>query len=375
MGRTVTRRPRPLHQLSRLGRPGAALAQEAADLGLLGPRTWWEQRRPGGGIDRDRRTAWYRDTWRRAAAELGYAVTDGPGSALTIRNGGTSIRALAHLLSVDDPVTLRLAGDKPTTHALLREAGLPVPEHVVVSPAAPDEGVPFLARHRRVVVKPATGSGAGDGVTGGVTTARDLRRAVLRAARQDAHQVLLEPHVTAEEVRVLVVEGDPVAVVVRRPPVVVGDGRSSVTDLVRDENRRRAGVAALAGVHPLRIDLDAVLALASQDLRPGTSPARGRRVRLGHRTSLGSERDASPIAVADPHVAGVVADAAVAARTLGSRLASVEVLTPDPAVATADAGGVVLEVNTTPGIAQHYAVDSPDAVPDTAMLVLERLLG
>ena len=30
---------------------------------------------------------------------------------------------------VDDPVTLRLAGDKPVVHAILAERGLPVPPH------------------------------------------------------------------------------------------------------------------------------------------------------------------------------------------------------------------------------------------------------
>jgi glutathione synthase/RimK-type ligase-like ATP-grasp enzyme len=50
----------------------------------------------------------------------------------------------------------------------------------------------------------------------------------------------------------------------------------------------------------------------------------------------------------------VVEAGARAAGAVGVRLAGVDVITVDPARPLADTGGVVLEVNTTPGFYYHY---------------------
>ena len=76
----------------------------------------------------------------------------------------------------------------------------------------------------------------------------------------------------------------------------------------------------------------------------------------------------------DHTISGVVADAAAAAAALGTACASVEFITSDPSRSTAETG-VVLEVNTTPGIAQHHLVDNDGATPHTAARVLDRLLS
>ena len=51
----------------------------------------------------------------------------------------------------------------------------------------------------------------------------------------------------------------------------------------------------------------------------------------------------------------VIATARLAAEIIGLRLAGVDVLTPDPSRPLEANGGVILEVNSTPGFHCHYA--------------------
>jgi D-alanine-D-alanine ligase-like ATP-grasp enzyme len=81
------------------------------------------------------------------------------------------------------------------------------------------------------------------------------------------------------------------------------------------------------------------------------------------------------VPIADAAVSGVLGAACTAAEVLGSSYASVEVITSDPATDLIAAGGVVLEINTTPGLAQHYVVADREAVEPVASVVLERLLA
>jgi cyanophycin synthetase len=70
----------------------------------------------------------------------------------------------------------------------------------------------------------------------------------------------------------------------------------------------------------------------------------------------------------------VVAAGARAARAVGLRLASVEVVTPDPSVPLEVAGGVVLEVNGSPGLHYHYQVADGSVVAPVAVPILAHLL-
>lgn len=359
------------------GKAGAALGRELDTLLSLGPRLYWRQARDPTAreLAGQGRKSVYGRIWEDAAALIGAQLSENPPGYLELRSGDRSLRLWGSLLPVDDPVTLHLAGDKPAAHAVLTAAGLPVPAYCTTAIADLDAALAFLRDHRRIVVKPASSTGAGRGVTGGIDNRGDLLRARLRAARFDSDRMLLEEHAQGKEYRVLVLDGEAVGVVDRLPPRVGGDGTSTIAALVAGENRRRRAAGGAAGLWPIRLDLDALIALRSQGLTVRSIPAAGKMVSVKSTTSEGSERDATVVRLEDPAVAGVVTDAATAAAALGVRLASVEIVTPDPAVSLTSAGGVVIEVNTTPGLAQHYLVGNPREVVPVAATVLSRLLG
>ena len=64
-----------------------------------------------------------------------------------------------------------------------------------------------------------------------------------------------------------------------------------------------------------------------------------------------------------------------AARAVGVRLAGVDLITPDASLPLDAAGGVILEVNATPGLQYHYEVRDPVRATPVMAPILEALLG
>jgi D-alanine-D-alanine ligase-like ATP-grasp enzyme len=319
----------------------------------------------------DEAVRWYLDMWRQAAAEAGAEFRDlGDGFSL-IERDGHRVRAHRQRLSVDDPVTLRLAGKKPLVLAWLQERGLPVPPHLAfrhddLAPAwrfLHDQGVPC-------VVKPAEGTGGGRGVTTGVRRARELARAAAQAAVYGP-RLLIEREVPGDAYRLLYLDGALVSVVRRGPPTVTGDGRSTVARLIAQENQRRRSRPELAILPNLEADGDCAAALRAARLTLRSVPAAGAAVAVRRATNLGGEADGEDLT--DRVGEALVQQGAAAAAAVGVRLAGVDVITADPSRPLEDAGGVVLEVNTTPGLHIHVLVRNRRS-PSVGATLLERLL-
>jgi GNAT-family acetyltransferase (TIGR03103 family) len=147
--------------------------------------------------------------------------------------GGRRVSTIQSLSELTSAVALRRCDDKVLTRRVLARAGIPLAPGRL---ATFDElDVEFLAEHGDIVVKPARGEG-GQGVSVGVTDQRALEPALV-LARSVCEQVLLEQRVEGEDVRVVVIGGEVVAAAVRRPARIVGDGTSTVADLVTAEGR------------------------------------------------------------------------------------------------------------------------------------------
>lgn len=332
-------------------------------IGAAGPVTTFAHSRRGRAFPAaqlDRQV--YRTIWEQAAAALG-AEAAPLGDFLEIRRGRARTLVSRQMVMMDDVVTQRLSLDKTLVQRLLREAGVTVPDGIVVNRRQWRDGAGFLGRHAPCVVKPAAGTGGGQGVTGGVCTTDELARAVVATA-PFGDSVLIERQVQGGEHRVLVLNGECIDCLLRRPPAVVGDGRSSVSELVHAENVRRAAAQGRDGLWPIRLDLDLVLALRRQGLGPRSVPALGQRLTVKSTANESGASDCEPVEV-PPDVA---AAALAAARAVGTRLASVEV------IRTTDGTAAVIDVNSMPGLHYHYQAMRRAAPVDAAQMILRSLL-
>src|SRR5262249_12905351 len=128
----------------------------------------------------------------------------------------------------------QIAADKHLTRKLLKSAGVPVPAGRPVADsqdactAAAELGWP-------VVVKPLDGN-HGRGVATNLTTNEQVI-AAYEVAKGEGSGVIVEQYITGDDYRLLVIGNQLVAASLREPAHVVGDGRSTVRELVDEVNR------------------------------------------------------------------------------------------------------------------------------------------
>jgi D-alanine-D-alanine ligase-like ATP-grasp enzyme len=317
-------------------------------------------------VDRAVIGALFEELWGEAAAQQGATVRPLGHGLLEIRRGDAVTRLRHNAVMLEDIVSFAL--DKEIGLRLLTEAGLPVPEHLVLGNADGGHVDRFLAEG--CVVKPAAGY-SGRGVTCGVRTRRELRLAVRRASGYST-QILLERMVLGASYRVLLLDGELLDVILRHPPRVRGDGRSTIGELIAAENRRRVAGRGLAGLGRLELDLDLALTLVRAGRTLRSVPADGELVTV--KTAVaGNGRDENE-RVGDALHPDVLADCVRAAEVLGTRLAGVDLITRDIARPLEQTGGAIIEVNTLPSLLHHVNVADQRDAPDIAGRILARLL-
>lgn len=299
------------------------------------------------------RADFYRDAWQRASRARGASSHELKRDLLEIRTGRERIRVMCNYTPLDDPVTLRLAGDKALVLELMREAGLPVPDGQLFYLRTIRQAAEFLrSKSQPCVVKPACGTGAGHGVTTGIRTQWQLLIAAAGTGVLPTAPLLIEAEVPGDNYRLLMLDGELLDAVRRISPCVKGDGKSTIRELVRRTNAERLRGGYQLAQSVLGIGAEMRSTLARQGLSIGSVPAAGDVIDLAtainNNTAVENEEATALLCPA------IVAAAAKAAAVVGARLAGVDIITTDPRRPLEDTGGVILEVNTTPGFHFHY---------------------
>jgi D-alanine-D-alanine ligase-like ATP-grasp enzyme len=290
--------------------------------------------------------------WRDAAAELGASFTSLGEGFYDFELDGRRTSAYERIASIDNPVSLEMAGNKPLSYKLLGDAGLPIPRHARFSYKSLAPAIKFLASSTTdCVIKPASGTGGGRGVATGIRTRWQLVKAASAAAIY-GDDLLIEEQMEGENYRLLYLDGQLLDAFIRRPPTVAADGRSTIRRSVQQANAARLGQGADLSQVLLTIDLDMKRTLAKQNLNFGSVPAKGTVVRL--KTVVNENCAEDNEAATDLLCDEIVEAGAQAARALSVRLAGVDIITRDPSAPLADNGGAILEVNTTPNYYYHY---------------------
>lgn len=318
---------------------------------------------------RELRARYYDALWREAAAEIGASAATTTGGYLRIDKDGLSTFVRQDRVMLDSHLMLDLMGNKAITYALIGEKGCPIPAHRKFTVKQLDAASRFMAeREGPVAVKPVSGTGGGNGVTTGIRTIPALRRAARYASRFDT-DLLVEEEIAGHSYRLLYLGGALIHAVRRDPPVLVGDGKRSLSTLAKAETQRRLSANPATALSPLRLDGDAVNWLAEQNLGPSHVPEAGR--------TITAKKAVNQNAASQNHTVthDVHPDTAAACgrlvKDLGVEFAGVDILSKDIAVPLEENGGCIGEINTTPGIHHHHLT----ATPATGLSVAARVLG
>jgi cyanophycin synthetase len=286
-----------------------------------------------------------------AASRRGIPVSRLNGQSLVQLGWGSRQRRLrASVTDRTGLVAAELAGDKAEAKALLEAIGCPVAKGAVVT--TPEEALSAYTRLKRpLVIKPLDGN-HGRGVTTGLRTEDEIAKA-FELAMQHGRRVIIEEELPGRDHRVLVVDGRVVAVAERRPAQVIGDGNSSVTELVSAVNAdSRRGAGHENSLTRIRLDDEAAIAiLAKQSLTADSVPEKGQTVLLRTTANLSSGGTAiDRTEDIHPDNAAIARRAALA---IGLDVAGIDLLAPDIAKSVRETGGGIVEVNAAPGLRMH----------------------
>jgi len=270
-------------------------------------------------------------------------------SLVMLGHGAKQHRICAAETDRTSAIAESIAQDKQMTRSLLKAVGVPVPAGETVSSAedawetAEDIGLP-------VVVKPQFGN-HGRGVTTNCRT-REQVLAGYENAREHGKDIVVEKYIPGCDYRLLVVGNKLVAAARRVPAHVVGDGRSTISQLVEEVNRdpRRSDGHATV-LSKIKLDAIALAVLADAGLTPESIPTAGQVVLIRRNGNLSTGGTA--VDVTDEVHPLVAAQAVDAARVIGLDIAGVDVIAEDISRPLKEQGAAVVEVNAGPGLRMH----------------------
>ena len=269
-------------------------------------------------------------------------IEDAEAGLFKLSHGGRSISCRESLSDLTTAVAMSRCDDKRVTQRLLRRAGLRVPAQRVVT-GVDDEVTEFVKRYKRVVVKPARGE-QGGGVAVDLTDLDDVEAAI-KSARTHSEHVIIEEFINGQDLRVIVIDGEVVAAAIRRPPVVRGDGKHAIKDLIEKLSRRRE--AASDGESSIPMDDETIRCVKAagykmDDVLPEGETLAARKTANLH--TGGTIHD-----VTDALHLSLVTASIEAARVLEMPVVGLDLMVRDPEQPTY----AIIEANERPGLANH----------------------
>jgi cyanophycin synthetase len=276
----------------------------------------------------------------RAMVQLGYGVHQK--------------RIQATLSSFSGILAVELACDKEGTKTILKDGGIPVPRGTVIQyldelSAAIEEVGGFP-----IVIKPLDGN-HGRGISIDVKTQQEAEEAYdLASAASKTRSVIVERYYKGSDHRILVINGKVAAVAERIPAHVVGDGRSTIEELIeitnQDPNRGDGHANVLTKI---TIDKTALNVLEKQGYELTSILPQGAIAYLRATANLST----GGIAVdrTDEIHPENVWIAQRVAKLIGLDIAGIDVVTEDIRKPLKEVDGVIVEVNAAPGFRMHVA--------------------
>ena len=326
---------------------------------------------------RELRKEFYGGLWPQAARNVGAEFVPWKFGFARIRRGGLMTVVKGGRVMLDDQVTLNVLGNKVLTYELMAAKGVKIPRYGVFGAGNLARAKAFLAEvGGPVVVKPAGGTGGGQGVITGIKTATELVKACRYAARfaaRSGSELLVEEHVDGDSYRLLFVDGEFVDAIRRDPPSVTGDGRNTLKALVAAENRRRLKEKPISALSPLLFNKECSNKLAALGLKAGTVLEAGRTVAVKQAINENAARDNRNVK-SEIH-RDIIEAGGRLAKDLGVRFAGLDLISTDVSAPLSAGKCIFSEINTTPGIHHHYLLRDPATVTPVAELVLEHMFS
>ena len=274
-------------------------------------------------------------------------------SLVQFGHGKYQQRIQATITSKTGHIAVEVSCDKEDTHNLLHDLGLPLPRQELVYS---EKQAVRMARRigYPVVVKPLDAN-HGRGITIDINLDNEIESA-FRFAREKgtSRGILIESMISGFDHRMLVVNGELVAVAKRVPGHVIGDNQHTISELVDIVNQDpRRGVGHEKVLTQLELDRQANLLIEQAGHTAETVLPKGEIFYL--RSTANLSTGGTAIDLTDEVHPDNKAMAVRAVMAVGLDVGGVDFLIDDISQSYKEIGGAIVEVNAAPGFRMHVA--------------------
>ena len=291
----------------------------------------------------------------RSSSVINYSLSDGESTYNFMGSRGSLVTNEAN----------KICSDKYLTKRYLSQAGVSIPKGNFFDETVSDADILNSAKKLGfpLVIKPITGAG-GRGVIANIKSEEDFSTA-LDYVKNDLNykKIIIENHIEGKDYRVFVIGDKVIGAINRIPANVVGNGVSSIQELLDKKNQEKRKNPALKS-SPIRKDKEMMSLLNNIGYTMDSVPANGERVFLKTKSNIsagGEPIDATDIITDEVKNNAIKAIQAIPGLVQGG----VDILWDSATNHLA-----VLEVNTLPSIRTHLfpiegtARDVPKAIID-----------
>lgn len=209
----------------------------------------------------------------------------------------------SHLFTVSrgdliTPEAMEICRNKFETKKYLQKNKVPTPNGKLFSESSSNNEIVEYAKKIGfpLVIKPFDGTG-GKGVIAGITSSAQLIKALTYVRETLGYKkIIVEEYFEGEDYRVYVVGDEAVAITKRIPANVVGDGRSTVKELIIEKNKIRK-LSPILGSSLIKIDQELKEMLKKKNYTLESVPEYGEIVYLKSKNNISAGGD--PVDVTD----------------------------------------------------------------------------
>ena len=265
--------------------------------------------------------------------------------------GANQKRIQATVTSETSSIGVEIACDKEDTKFLLEQAEVEVPRGDIIGRES------SLAEACRyvgfpLVVKPVGGN-HGRGITVNIKNYDDALVA-FHAAKNVSPKVIIEKYITGEDYRLLVINNVLVAAAKRSPAHIIGDGKSTIKELVDEVNKDpRRGYGHENVLTKITINDLTKTIIAAKGYTEDSIPKKDEMVILKDTANLSTGGTAED--VTDIVHPSNVSMAERISKIIDLDICGIDIMTTDISQPLNETGGAVLEVNAGPGFRMHLA--------------------
>ena len=263
--------------------------------------------------------------------------------------GANQKRIQATVTSETSNIGVEIACDKEETKDLLEQAEVPIPKgDIIRTERGLKEAVDYVGFP--LVIKPVNGN-HGRGIT---TNINSLDEALIgfKEAKEVSRLVIVEKYITGEDHRLLVINNKLVAAAKRTPAHVIGDGKSTIQELVDEVNKdERRGYGHEKVLTEIDINSLTLEILKEMHMTTESVPKKGEMVKLKSTANLSTGGTAEDITeLIHPYN---VFMAERISKIIGLDICGIDIMAEDLTKPLNKSGGAVLEVNAGPGFRMH----------------------